>query len=98
MVVVFLGGFGSRNFTDWEFRWSERIRMNLVEGSSTIFQAICDLPPGFYQVMDEIFDSSAPLFFFLLLSMLMLLFSLWSMFEKKKGEEKRRERYNDSKF
>ncbi|THF99160.1 hypothetical protein TEA_010611 [Camellia sinensis var. sinensis] len=30
-------------------RWTDRTRMTLVEGSSLIFQLICDLPPGCYQ-------------------------------------------------
>ncbi|XP_052183125.1 sucrose nonfermenting 4-like protein [Diospyros lotus] len=29
--------------------WSDRIEMSLLEGSSMIFQAICDLPPGYHQ-------------------------------------------------
>ncbi|KAF5962096.1 hypothetical protein HYC85_003305 [Camellia sinensis] len=29
--------------------WTDRTRMTLVEGSSLIFQLICDLPPGCYQ-------------------------------------------------
>ncbi|KAJ8645988.1 hypothetical protein MRB53_007736 [Persea americana] len=41
---------GRRVFLSGSFnRWSEHLPMSLVEGSSTVFQRICDLPPGFYK-------------------------------------------------
>ncbi|XP_068666988.1 uncharacterized protein [Aristolochia californica] len=49
----FAWSYGGRQiFLSGSFdRWTESIPMTLVEGSSTVFHAICNLAPGYHQAL-----------------------------------------------
>jgi hypothetical protein len=38
-----------------EYRWQETLPLSPVEGSSSVFQVICSLSPGYHQVWPSCF-------------------------------------------